>query len=690
MQETAATFRKTGYQYPFIVLLIAVIAGILLQQFLAKGLSIVYWWLLLTLTFLSAVVLHLIKSTSRYLTLARSVSLCCAVAFFAAICSYHNNIKNNPRWYGHYLQYSDALLLKINEASIEKHKTILLPVTVQKVRANDRWQTVTGNLKLYIYKNGSYIPPYKPGDRIIIPNKLVAIKNTGNPFAFDYAAYAARNSLLHQAFLSSGEICYLPGNARHEEIIQQLRAQLMRSIAENVRDSTTASLIDAVLLNERAALNDDLWRAYSVTGIVHIIAISGAHIAIFCSIILWLFFFLRSKNWNWLKYIIALAFVWFYIVITHYPPSAVRAAIMFTIYAFALITNREHKPVNTLAATGFLMLLYNPNWLYDVGVQLSFLAVLSIMIFYKPVYRLWLPRNKIIRRVWELLALSIAVQVLVFPLVIYYFHQFPLWCLIANIPAAIFSFLLMVGSLMLFVCGTVGHCVWLGDLLIAITKAFHASIQWMARLTPASFRELYIDKVDFWLLTLAIILLSIYCFNKKSRYLFAGLSALCLLLVSFVIQDIHAVKQERLIVYNVSGQTMIDCFTGKKVMHYNNQPVDEKTYNYNLLPARLGFRAIKKMNTTQHIWLVRDKTILVLDANYLPEKSNHSFPVDYLIITKHCTYQPEIWQQVFHPVQIILDSSLPRWKAQQWKDKLEKSGAAVYSVGERGAFILDD
>jgi competence protein ComEC len=184
-------------------------------------------------------------------------------------------------------------------------------------------------------------------------------------------------------------------------------------------------------------------------------------------------------------------------------------------------------------------------------------------LFYKPIAGLWTPKYKALRWPWELLALSIAVQVLVFPLVIYYFHQFPLWCLVANIPAALFSFVLMLGALLLFACSAIGHCAWLGHILVVITNTFHNIIGWMARFTPRSFRELYMDTVDCWILMTAIILLSAYCFNKKSRYLLAGLSVLCLLLISFIIQDIRHSGQQKLVVYNTPGQTMIDRFTGK-------------------------------------------------------------------------------------------------------------------------------
>lgn len=686
MPASFAKHKIHFYQNPFLILLGAAIAGILLQQLLLTNLSPIVWWLFFGISFLLSIVSHLIKTTAKPISGIRICAILSCIISLAAISCFYHDIRNDKHWYGNHLPHITALQLKITDPPQAKEKTTLLSARVEKILMNDQWKDAKGKLNLYVYQSDS-LPNYQLGDALIIPNELIAIKNSGNPFSFDYAAYASRNNLYHQAFLPQQKILFIPGNKHAKSFFNGLRSRLIKSIETNVKDSNTASLIEAVLLNERSTLSDDLWKAYSVTGIVHIIAISGGHIAIFCSIILGLLYFLKNKKWNIVKYVAAIVFVWFYIMITNYPPSAVRAAIMFTMIAFAQIVNRENRPFNTLAATGFFMLLLNPNWLYDVGVQLSFLAVLSMMIFYKPIYNVWIPKHTFTKHLWQLIALSIAVQVLVFPLVIYYFHQFPLWVLIANIPAALFSVLLMTGSLLLFIISLFGSCVWLGNILIGITNIFHAIILWMAKYTPTSFRELYIDKTEYWIMMAGIVLFSLYFFDKKKRYLLSALTMCCLLLISFTMQDIKSVQQKKLVLYNVSRQTLIDFFDGKNVKHYPDSVVDEKTNNYNLLPARLGFRAHKIINGTKNIWEVGGKKILLLDKNYIVGNAA-AFPIDYLIVTDKTDFNPKMWQMVFQPKQIILDGSLPRWKAKKWNKELTEAGANVYWVQESGAWVF--
>src|SRR5690606_37769479 len=119
--------------------------------------------------------------------------------------------------------------------------------------------------------------------------------------------------------------------------------------------------------------------------VAHIVAISGMHINIFFTVLVLVLFWLGSRKHRWLQYLICLPIIWFYIAITGFPPSAVRAGVMFSIVSLAMITGRQQVLVNSLLASGFLILFFKPGWLYDVGFQLSFLSVLSIFVFYKPI-----------------------------------------------------------------------------------------------------------------------------------------------------------------------------------------------------------------------------------------------------------------------------------------------------------------
>lgn len=672
-------------QYPFLVILSAFIAGILLQQYL-NGITAAYWFSATVSLFIAGLVLQLIRSVHKNITILRTIAILTGFLLLGATISNLEDIRNSKSWYGHFATKAEAIKVKVTDVPVMKANTVLVPVTANAINVSGRWIKVTGHLGLYIYKKDLQ-ETYQTGATLIIPNKLSQLKSSGNPFAFDFAKMSARKGIFHQAFLSAKEVCLLKAGTERTSSILQLKRTLQMSIHENVKDSTTRALIAATLLNERNELDQDLMAAYSNTGIIHIIAISGMHIVLLASFILWLLKIIPSSKGKGIKYSIAVAIVWFYIALTGFPPSAVRAAVMFTLLATGLTLSRINNPVNIWAAAGLLVLCYNPYWLYDVGVQLSFLAVLSILLFYTLVKAWFTPKNKISRWLWEVLAVSIAAQILVFPLVIYYFNQFPLLGLLANVPAALYSTLLMFGALLMFVLHAIGcPAAWLGTGLTYLTKVFNSIIIFLSDCTPQLMRSLYIDQLEYWLFMGIVVLLCIYCFYKKGTYLLTALCLSILFTTDLIAKDITALYQEKLVVYNTSKISQADWFQGKKVTHLF--PTDTKQLRYYLRPAMLGYGINKEdsiANSAGKLIQLKHTTILFLERCQI--KPSGKFPVDILVLSNSCIFSPEEWFEAFHPKQIILDGSIPRWKAIKWKKQLQANGAHVHWVQEDGAWV---
>jgi competence protein ComEC len=672
-------------QYPFLVILSAFIAGILLQQYL-NGIPVVYWCSATLLVFTIGVVVQLIRSVHKNITILRTIIIAAGFLLLGATISNLGAIRNSKSWYGHLVTKAEAIKVKVTDVSVIKANTVLVPVAVDAINVSGKWVKAIGNIGLYIYKKDLQ-ETYQTGTILIIPNKLSQLKSSGNPFAFDFAKMSARKGIVHQAFLSAKEVCLLKTGTEKVSAIFQLKHALQASINENVKDSTTRALIAATLLNERSELDQDLMAAYSNTGIIHIIAISGMHIVLLASFILWILKIIPSARWKGLKYGIAVVIVWFYIALTGFPSSAVRAAVMFTLLAIGLTLSRINNPINLWAAAGLLVLCYNPYWLYDVGVQLSFLAVLSILLFYIPV-KAWLaPKNKISRWLWDVLAVSIAAQILVFPLVIYYFNQFPLLGLLANVPAALYSTLLMFGALLMFVLHAIGlPAMWLGTGLTYLTKAFNGIIIFLSDYTPQLMRNLYIDFLEYWLFMGVVVFLCVYCFYKKGTYLLAALCLSILFTTNLIAKDIILLRQEKLVVYNTNKVSQADWFQGKKVTHLF--PVDAKQLKYYLKPAMLGYGINKEdsiVNGAGKLIMLKQTSILFLERCCV--SSSGKFLIDILVLSNSCIFSPEEWFEAFHPKQIILDGSIPRWKAIKWKKQLLANGAQVHWVQEDGAWI---
>jgi len=677
-------------KYPFLLLLIPLTSGIFFQYSFAVHADASAWVIPLLIAGIVTIIFHSLRTKTTTIQLLRNSTLTLLIFFLGASLSYYRDERNSSNWYGNMLRRADSVHLRVTGPAEPKLHTFLIPVSVTAIYANNKRITTTGAIRLYIYKQ-DVVPEFSAGDELIIPaDKIMPVKNTGNPFAFNYAAYAARNGLFHQAFISGAAIRYYPGQRNRQPWFAGIRSSMIHNIRLNVTDKTTAALIEATMLNERALLDDEIWKAYSITGIVHIIAISGMHVTLLFNILLFFLLWIKNKRLEWLKYFIALPLVWFYIALTGFPPSAVRAAVMFTLLALGVKLSRETHPINILMATAFILLCYNPFWLYDTGFQLSFLAVLSILLFYQPITMLFYFRNKSFRFLWQTFSVSLAAQVLTFPLAIYYFHQFPLWVLIANIPATVFSLLLMIGSIVLLVLSTFITCTWLGNILTLLTKAFHKIIHTLSDYTPTYFRELFIDAIDFWLLMLLIALLAILLHNKRRSYFIASIISFIALSADISLQYYVAAGQKSVIVYNTPHLSVVDFLDGRTMRRFGSSQslLDKKTINYVLLPAQLGYH-IRQVTrpAVKPYWFVHEKYVCFLEG--VPDDQKGISKVDYLIVSNKCVFTPEEWLAL-KPEKIIIDSSLPGWKAAVWKKMLSQKGIAVHSVPEDGAWLFPE
>lgn len=670
---------------PFLLLLIPFVLGIhcyTLFDYTVFG----YWiYILFVLSVTLFTWLHFVKNTATFLQTGRMFAAAFSFFILGVISMSLSDIQNNKHWYGHILNNTKAFKVRIDDNPLKKEKSWFLEINMLASIQENNTLPVQGKCYLYLFSKDSSIALHK-GDEIIIPNELVRINNADNPYGFDYAAYCRTKGVYHQMFIQPDEIFLWKKSERKQDLISIVKSSVNNSITKNVKDSTTSGLMTAIMLNERALLHDDIWKTYSQTGIVHIIAISGMHVSLLFELLLYALFWIKSKKWQWLKYAMALPIVWFYVILTDNPASAVRAAVMFSIVALSVFVNKDPKPINSWSAAAFFMLFIQPQWLYNVGMQLSFLCILSIMLFYNPIYRLFYSKNKIIDYLWKGIAVSLAVQILVVPIVIYYFHQFPIWSVVANMPAGIYSVVLMYGTIAIAILAPFGvNCVWIGEMLILSTKWFNALIALLASLSPLKLMQLSMDKLDFTLMMLAISFISIFVFFPKAKYLKASLVSMIFMLFSFCVKDFKATKQERLIVYNTNGISSADLILGKKYypINYANVMIPDKVQLGVLKPARIGYRAAMEGQNMVlgNLVKVNQKSIL-----FLQNDAPINIPVDVLVIAKSVKNIEDIITQT-SVKQIVLDGTVNRAMAQKWIQKLQDYDVAVHSVINNGAWI---
>ena len=218
------------------------------------------------------------------------------------------------------------------------------------------------------------------------------------------------------------------------------RGMLLDRLADSGVGGDAYAVVAAMALGDKSALTHEIRDTYSVSGASHVLALSGLHLGIIYGL-LWLL--LPHRRWPAVSQTITLIAIWLYVLLVGMPVSVVRSAVMLTVYGLLSIGHRNKMSVNALAFTAIVMLMCNPEWLFDIGFQLSFMAVLAILLFvplFEDVFSAkYLQEHRWIRRIWGLVAVSVSAQIGVAPLIAYYFGRLSTYFLLTNfivLPAA--------------------------------------------------------------------------------------------------------------------------------------------------------------------------------------------------------------------------------------------------------------
>lgn len=588
------------------------------------------------------------------------------------------DVRNNKNWFGK--NYMDELLyVQLFEPMATKGKTYKATCRVfAKIDSTGKQQLATGKILLYIKKET--IPPDLAfGTTILLKKPVDIIRNNGNPAALNYNRYCLFQGVTHQVFLSEADIIQVNTNTRipfMRRLLFAARDSAIAVLRNNILSERELGIAEALLIGYRNDLDRDLVQSYSNTGVVHIIAISGLHLGMIYVLMLRLLFPLRKKKYYiFLKTIMVLGVLWSFTFVAGAAPSVLRAAVMFSV--FQLAEWLDHKPdgIATLTASAFILLVINPFYLWDVGFQLSYAAVLSIMIFYKPIYKLFFFRNGIVKLAWQLNALTLAAQVFTIPIAALHFHQFSNLFWMANFIAVPLSgFILYTEIGLLLVSWWKPVALLLGKLITISTQWMNSYIEWIDRISFSVSDGLYINTVQALLLLVFIGCLSAWILRKRPRMLPVSLF---LLLIFFGIGSKRAITnrtQQKMIIYNVPNKVAIDFVSGFD--HYflgdTTLLADDFLKNFHLKPGRIKFHTydspenISQLNGNpviqfgdRKIWIITDHTRFQSDTIQAS--------VDYVLVCKNARVNWQELKQSVNASLLVFDGSNSRWKAASWQ-----------------------
>ncbi|MBS1607379.1 MAG: ComEC/Rec2 family competence protein [Bacteroidetes bacterium] len=683
---------------PFVKLLLPLMAGIGVQWYLQF--PTILWQCFFAAVFLvySAFFFLPLFTRQKYASSGGIVIAVLFISIGAILVSVHD-VRQNNNWFSQLSGNNSTFILTLAENPVEKAKSFKATASVNYVIEHQEKHATSGKLILYFSKD-SFPDRISEGSVIVIKKPLQEIKNSGNPGSFDYKRYCLFQQITHQVYLNPGEFVLL--NEKHAtwlaQLINIIRKKVLAILTTYIPGDKEKGLAEALLIGYKDDLDKTLVQSYSNTGVVHIIAISGLHLGLIYWLLLQILKPLQQKKYiKWLKPVVIIAGLWLFSLLAGAQPSVLRSAVMFTCLALGESIGRKSSIYNSLAASAFILLCFNPYWLWDVGFQLSYAAVLSIVIFMQPVYNLFYIKNKALDLIWKMNAVTIAAQVLTVPISIYHFHQFPNYFLLTNFIAVPLSSLILLGEILLcivsfipFIAFLVGKCLY-GMIWLMNT--------WVERIEVLPFSlwdGLQISFVQTILLTIVICLFCYWLMEKNKTSFITGLVVLLGFITIRTVSFLQSQNQQKIIVYNVPRQTAIDIIDGRNYKFIGDSLLEKDDFarNFHLKPSRILDRIYKndqkeKKDKSESYFTWSGKHILWIDRDIKFTETDTKPVIDLLILSKNPKLYVSQLANQFSIRQVVIDGSVPVWKKKYWQKDCDSLDIPNYDVSEQGAFVMN-
>lgn len=533
------------------------------------------------------------------------------------------------------------------------------------------------NIVCYL-QNDSLHKPLSVGTEIAFQTQLQEFRNAGNPNEFDYVKYMYNQGFVATTYLSNYS-WMVTGNAVNSLKIYalQVREAILTFYKSLGFEGDNLAVLSALTLGYQDTLSDDLIQGFRTTGTVHILSVSGLHVGVIFVIITFLLGFIpRHSRFYRARFVITILLLWAYSLVTGLPASVVRASFMLTVFCLAnVFTNKKYNALNSLYVAAFFMLLYNPFWLFDIGFQLSFVSVLSILVLYKRMQNLHSFSNKYGHKVWQMFCLSCVAQLATFPLCLYYFGTFPTYFFIGNL--IIVPMVVIITYSIGFLIIAYGVCTLLPsyseiiyyvpvNIISFLLEAMNDIVRLLQLLPFALLEDMELSFIQLVLLSGIIILLLVTGIRHNSR---SFILALSLLLISLSITLKNDLEEEynQLVIYNRYHNTDIKL------------TIDGQTTSLDSLITSETNPMLEIGNTK--ILILNSK----IDSNLY---ANELYKLDYIIVVNNLEHSLSSIDAFFEPANIILDGSLKNIVRKQLTKECENRNIPLYDVSKNGAFSI--
>lgn len=577
---------------------------------------------------------------------------------FFGIFSKWSDPSRSPSHYVHYVEDGDCWMrLRVDDIPEARRNTLRATATVLEVAdSTGAVHPCQGKILLFFEKSSTV----RAGDELVVLAAPRLPNGADNPHQFDYRRDLRRKGILRTAYIPSAAcrvIAHSDKGLKAKTTV--LRQRLIEVIHFSSLSPSQQGIAEALILGWRGDLDAETQSQFRTAGITHLLCVSGLHVGIVALIIGWCLGFLSNRRtMRIVKGSVQIAAIWLFVVVTGMAPSTMRAGLMFSLIVIGQMFFSRPPTLNAIAASALILLAVNPLMLFEVGFQLSYCAVIAIVVLVRPLEELMpLPDGesrvghllfRLLKKIRTLLCVSLVAQLATTPLTLFYFHSFPPYFLVANMIIIPFATLLL-GSILLMIAVSWWPLAfkaagWVVSALLSATEYITSTV--------SSWPNALIENIYFdgpMLVISASIVLTAGWLLLKPRWSTAAIAlATTLVLVLYArTVDARCAVQRHCDIYNVGNRTAIEFFIGKESILLcdsataaNPHSIDYQTAN-NLIWHKAKRTHILALDTTyedaniiiKNRFVGFDgKSMRIVDRSNCTQRSLHRVKLNYLLL----------------------------------------------------------
>nr|WP_315171054.1 ComEC/Rec2 family competence protein [uncultured Flavobacterium sp.] len=672
-------------QFPLIKITIGFIIGIISAYYISISANFAFVFILIA--FAIVLLVYKFTTTTKKNLVFEAAILLLSFAVGIGILVTHtdsnrkNNYSNHPTVYEK-ANWIEVVVREKLKSSPQNNRYIAY---VQKINN----QSLEGKILITIPKANN-AKEIVVGHRLRFKTKLIKTEKPKNPNQFDYSAYLKNKQIYAQVYIEPEDILYRKTLLKDIWYYSAtLRNTIVTHLEQSGFDKKALPVAMALLLGQQQDIDPNITKDYQYAGAVHILSVSGLHIGF---IVLFINFLMRpipnTQKGRFLKLSISLVSLALFGILAGLAPSVVRSITMFSFVAVGHYWRRSTNIYHTLVVSIFLILLFQPYFLFDVGFQLSYAALFFIVWLQPMLANYWTPKNKILQFFWDIITVSFAAQLGTLPLSVYYFHQFPGLFFVTNLLVLpLLSVIMLVGVIVMTIAAFSALPIWCIKPLEWGISVMNSIIHWVASFESFIFTNIP-STFNLMLASYCLLIALVLWWKKKSfKRTALVLSTIIVVQIILIKNKLDFGNSKEWIVLNTSKKTIICQRIGKKIEVISNDlPSNEIQKNMVLQNYATGsFSTITKQSILKNVAYFNGNRILILDSGsvYLPNKAT-----DILLLTASPKVNLERILKNNRPKMVVADASNYKSLVTLWERTCNQQKIPFHSTREKGYFSI--